>query len=170
MLKNRIIFLFSFSLLFSHPVVKNLDIDKFMGRWYVFSLIPNWIESGATNSYDEYTLNKDGTIGITYKAIKNGKERTVKQKGTIVDKNNPAKWEIQFTKPWVPFFKAPYEVILLEDNYEYMVVGYPDNSFGWIMTRSTKMELSLYNNILNTLEKDFGYNKNDFERVLHNNN
>ena len=170
MLKNQIIFLFSFSLLFSHPVVKNLDIDKFMGRWYVFSLIPNWIESGATNSYDEYTLNKDGTIGITYKAIKNGKERTVKQKGTIVDKNNPAKWEIQFTKPWVPFFKAPYEVILLEDNYEYMVVGYPDNSFGWIMTRSTKMELSLYNNILNTLEKDFGYNKNDFERVLHNNN
>ena len=89
MLKNRIIFLFSFSLLFSHPVVKNLDIDKFMGRWYVFSLIPNWIESGATNSYDEYTLNKDGTIGITYKAIKNGKERTVKQKGTIVDKKNP---------------------------------------------------------------------------------
>ena len=170
MLKNQIIFLFSFSLLFSHPVVKNLDIDKFMGRWYVFSLIPNWIESGATNSYDEYTLNKDGTIGITYKAIKNGKERTVKQKGTIVDKNNPAKWEIQFTKPWVPFLKAPYEVILLEDNYEYMVVGYPDNSFGWIMTRSTKMELSLYNNILNTLEKDFGYNKNDFERVLHNNN
>lgn len=170
MLKNRIIFLFSFSLLFSHPVVKNLDIDKFMGRWYVFSLIPNWIESGATNSYDEYTLNKDGTIGITYKAIKNGKERTVKQKGTIVDKNNPAKWEIQFTKPWVPFFKAPYEVILLEDNYEYMVVGYPDNSFGWIMTRSTTMELSLYNNILNTLEKDFGYNKNDFQRVLHNSN
>ena len=141
-----------------------------MGRWYVFSLIPNWIESGATNSYDEYTLNKDGTIGITYKAIKNGKERTVKQKGTIVDKNNPAKWEIQFTKPWVPFFKAPYEVILLEDNYEYMVVGYPDNSFGWIMTRSTTMELSLYNNILNTLEKDFGYNKNDFQRVLHNSN
>ncbi len=170
MLKNQIIFLFSFSLLFSHPVVKNLDIDKFMGRWYVFSLIPNWIESGATNSYDEYTLNKDGTIGITYKAIKNGKERTVKQKGTIVDKKNPAVWEIQFTKPWVPFFKAPYEVILLEDNYEYMVVGYPDNSFGWIMTRSTTMELSLYNNILNTLEKDFGYNKNDFERVLHNNN
>lgn len=77
MLKNQIIFLFSFSLLFSHPVVKNLDIDKFMGRWYVFSLIPNWIESGATNSYDEYTLNKDGTIGITYKAIKNGKERTI---------------------------------------------------------------------------------------------
>ena len=66
--------------------------------------------------------------------------------------------------------KVNYRIILLEDNYEYMVVGYPDNSFGWIMTRSTKMELSLYNNILNTLEKDFGYNKNDFERVLHNNN
>ena len=33
-----------------------------MGRWYVISLIPNWIEENATNSFDEYTLNKDGSI------------------------------------------------------------------------------------------------------------
>ena len=167
MLKNQIIFLFSFSLLFSHPVVKNLDIDKFMGRWYVFSLIPNWIESGATNSYDEYTLNKDGTIGITYKAIKNGKERTVKQKGTIVDKKNPAVWEIQFTKPWVPFFKAPYEVILLEDNYEYMVVGYDGSTLGWIMSRNNFMDESLYDEIMQELETKFKYNRNQFKKVTH---
>ena len=158
--------IFILSLGFPHPVVKNLDINKFMGRWYVISLIPNWIEEGATNSYDDYKLNEDGTIEITYKAIKNGKQKSIKQKG-IVSKDNSARWEIEFLKPWIPFYKAPYEVIILDKNYEYMVVGYPDNTFGWIMSRTTEMNNDIYNDILNELETDFGYEKNRFKKVTH---
>ena len=94
----------------------------------------------------------------------------IKQKGIVVDENIPGKWDIQFLKPWIPFYKAPYEVIILDENYEYMVVGYPDNTFGWIMTRSTIIDSLLYSNILDTLEKDFKYNKDDFKKVLHTNN
>ena len=50
-----------------------------------------------------------------------------------------------------------------------MVVGYPDNSYGWIMSRKTSIKNQVYNNILNSLEKDFGYNKKDFKKVIHNN-
>ena len=158
--------IFILSLGFPHPVVKNLDINKFMGRWYVISLIPNWIEEGATNSYDDYKLNEDGTIEITYKAIKNGKQKSIKQKG-IVSKDNSARWEIEFLKPWIPFYKAPYEVIILDENYEYMVVGYPDNTFGWIMSRATEINNDIYNDILNELETNFGYEKNRFKKVTH---
>ena len=165
-----IILLLNFSILFCHPVVESLDLQKFMGRWYVYSLIPNWIEEGGTNSYDDYVLNEDGTIGITYKTIKNDNEKMIKQKGIVVDENILGRWEIQFIKPWIPFYKAPYEVIMLDENYEYMVVGYPDNTFGWVMSRATMMDSSLYVNILDTLEKDFKYNKDDFEKVLHVNN
>ena len=38
------------NLIFAHKVVENLDLEKFMGKWYVISLITNWIEEGATNS------------------------------------------------------------------------------------------------------------------------
>ena len=158
--------IFILSLGFPHPVVKNLDINKFMGRWYVISLIPNWIEEGATNSYDDYKLNEDGTIEITYKAIKNGKQKSIKQKG-IVSKDNSARWEIEFLKPWIPFYKAPYEVIILDENYEYMVVGYPDNTFGWIMSRTIEINNDIYNDILNELEKSFQYDKNNFKKVTH---
>ena len=166
-IKNLYILTFFLSFSFSHPVVQNLDIERFMGRWYVIALIPNWIEENAINSYDDYKLNKDGTISITYKAIKNEKERTIKQKGTIL--NNSARWEIEFLKPWIPFYKAPYEVILLDENYEYMAVGYPDNSFGWIMARNTLIDINIYNNILNELNQNFGYEKNKFKKVIHNN-
>ena len=67
-IKNLYILTFFLSFSFSHPVVQNLDIERFMGRWYVIALIPNWIEENAINSYDDYKLNKDGTISITYKA------------------------------------------------------------------------------------------------------
>ena len=90
--KIFIILYFIFNILLAHPVVKNLDIERFMGRWYVIALIPNWIEEGATNSYDDYVLNDDGTIDITYKTIKDGKERMIKQQGFVIDDQLPSRW------------------------------------------------------------------------------
>jgi len=142
------------SLLFPHQVVQNIDIEKFMGKWYVISLVPNFVEKGCTNSSDTYTLNDDGTIGIQYYAVKDGKERSIKQKGFVNDLE-PGRWDIQFLKPYIPFYRAPYEVVILDSNYEYMVVGYPDNSFGWIFSRKTLLTEDVYEGILNELELKF---------------
>tara|TARA_B110000263_G_C15181332_1_gene451693 strand:- start:331 stop:795 length:465 start_codon:yes stop_codon:yes gene_type:complete len=153
-------------MLFPHPVVKDLDINRFMGRWYVIAIIPNWFEDG-TNSYDDYKLNDDGTIDILYHAIKNGVKQEVKQKG-YVNEIEPSRWKVQFIKPYIPFYKAPYEVIILDSNYKYMVVGYPGNSYGWIMARSANMNNEIYQNIINQLESEFGYEKDVFKKVIHN--
>jgi len=161
------ILIFNTTVLYSHPVIENLNLQKFMGRWYVISLIPNWIEEGTTNSYDDYELNEEGTIDITYRTIKNDKERIIKQEGIIINKDIPSRWEIKFIKPWIPFYKAPYEIIILDENYKYMVVGYPDNSFGWIMGRTTSINTDIYNQILEQLSEEFGYSKNDFKKVVH---
>ena len=79
-IKNIIVLLLIVTIGYSHPVVQNLDIERFMGRWYVISIIPNWFEDGK-NAYDDYVLNPDGTVGVTYYAIKNGEVKTLKQKG-----------------------------------------------------------------------------------------
>lgn len=165
---NSIIFLIIVAILHSHPVVDNLDINKFMGRWYVAGLIPNWIEGDGRNSYDDYILNEDGTIDIRYYAKSDKGETYIQQKG-FVNKHEPARWEVQFLKPYIPFYKAPYEVIILDSDYQYMVVGYPNNSYGWIMSRSTAIEDSIYNNIIHQLESEFGYKKGVFQRVVHDN-
>lgn len=164
-IKHSYIIILMLSFLSSHPVVENLDIEQFMGRWYVIALVPNWIEDSAINSYDDYVLNSDGTIDITYKAVKDGKERTIRQKGIVSE--NPGRWKIKFIEPWVPFFTAPYEVIMLEEDYNYMVVGYPDNSYGWIMSRKNTMDSITYDYIVSTLEKEFGYLSTSFKKVTH---
>ena len=147
--------------------VDYVDIERFMGKWFVTAIVPNMIETGATNASDIYELNTDGTIAITYDAIKDGKKKQIKQKGTIINKESNADWTIQMKKPYVPFLKFPFKIILIDPNYKYMAVGYPDNKMGWIMNRDTNMDESLYESILVELE-EFGYSRDQFVKILHN--
>ena len=167
-LKYTFLITLIFGLYHSFETVKNLDIERFMGKWYVIAAIPTFVEKNCENAYDIYTLNEDGTVDIKYFADKNGSPFTISQKGTIIDTVNNSKWKITFPDYWIPFFSSPYEVIVLDDiSYDYMVVGYPGNTYGWIMARDNHMEDSLYQNILNTLSNDFGYNQDDFKKVIH---
>ena len=70
-----------------------------MGKWYVISLIPNYFEKGAENAYDYYELNDNGTIDITYQATRNGKIKTLKQRGIVSSESN-ARWKVKFLKPF----------------------------------------------------------------------
>ena len=42
--------------------VDQVDIDRFMGPWYVIANIPTFLEKGAHNAVETYSLNDDGTI------------------------------------------------------------------------------------------------------------
>ena len=146
--------------------VEFVDLEKFMGKWFVIALVPNMIEKGATNSSDTYVLNEDGTIDITYNAIKDGKQRQIKQKGTVVNQSSNAEWTIQMRKPFVPFMKFPFKIVYVDENYEYMAVGYPKNTMGWIMGRSSSLSEEDYNKIINSLI-ELGYTADQFELVKH---
>jgi len=146
--------------------VEYVDLEKFMGKWFVIALIPNMIEKGAINSSDTYVLNNDGTIDITYDAIKDGKQRQIKQKGTVVNKTSNAEWTIQMRKPFVPFMKFPFKIVYVDENYEYMAVGYPKNTMGWIMGRTSSVSEKEYKKIMNSLI-ELGYTADQFEFVKH---
>ena len=63
-MKKIFIILLLFTFIYPLETVKNLDIEKFMGKWYVISAIPSFIEKNCINAYDIYTLNDDGTVDI----------------------------------------------------------------------------------------------------------
>jgi apolipoprotein D and lipocalin family protein len=111
-------------------------------------------------------LNSDGTIDITYDAIKDGKKRQIKQKGTVVNKVSNADWTIQMRSPFIPFMKFPFKIVYLDENYEYMAVGYPKNTMGWIMGRSSEVTEENYQKIMDALT-ELGYSSDQFEFVKH---
>ena len=42
--------------------VPYVDIERFMGDWYVIANIPTFIEKRSTNAIESYYLNKKGEI------------------------------------------------------------------------------------------------------------
>ncbi|MDH3935419.1 MAG: lipocalin family protein, partial [Gammaproteobacteria bacterium] len=41
--------------------VEYVDINRFMGDWYVIANIPTFVETGAHNAIESYALNADGS-------------------------------------------------------------------------------------------------------------
>ena len=46
--------------------VDSVDIDRFMGDWYVIASIPTFIEKEAYNALESYRLSENGTIETTF--------------------------------------------------------------------------------------------------------
>jgi apolipoprotein D and lipocalin family protein len=58
--------------------VSYVDLERFMGDWYVVANIPTFLEKGAHNALEYYTLNSDGTIAATFRFNKDGFDGPVK--------------------------------------------------------------------------------------------
>ena len=46
--------------------VEYIDINQFMGDWYVISSIPTLLEKNIYNAIENYELNSDGTVKTTF--------------------------------------------------------------------------------------------------------
>ena len=50
----------------SMPVVDYVDLERFMGDWYVIATIPTFLEKDAYNPVETYKRDDDGTIATTF--------------------------------------------------------------------------------------------------------
>lgn len=115
--------------------VDYVDLDRFMGDWYVVANIPTFVEKGAHNAVESYALNPDGTIATTFTFNKDsfdGPKKTYSPKGFVLDETTNARWGMQFIWP----IKADYRIIYLDDAYQTTVVGRAKRDYVWVMSRS----------------------------------
>jgi apolipoprotein D and lipocalin family protein len=114
--------------------VQHVDLERFMGDWYVIANIPTSLERDAYNAVESYKLGPDGTILTTYRFLDgafDGKEKTYTPRGFVLDKETNAVWGMQFVWP----FKADYRIIYLADDYSQTIIGRNKRDHVWIMAR-----------------------------------
>jgi len=145
-------------------LVDYVDIQRFMGDWYVISSIPTMFEKGAVNAIETYTWNeKKGIVdvGFTYrKDSQDGPVKNMTQRGFIYDTESNAEWRVQPLWP----LKLGYLIIDLADDYSYTVVGVPNRNYLWIMARETSLSDSVYQGILDRVAEQ-GYDLNAIQMV-----
>jgi apolipoprotein D and lipocalin family protein len=143
--------------------VPQVDIQRFMGDWFVIANIPTFIEKNAYNAMESYRVDDDGTILTTFTFNKgdfDGPRKKYTPRGFIRDKSSNAVWGMQFIWP----FKAEYRIIYLDDDYTTTVIGRTKRDYVWIMSRSRSISDQSYQDILKFLTSQ-GYDVEKVQRV-----
>ncbi len=134
------------------PIARKVDLERFMGDWYVIGNIPVFLEKDAYNAKESYQLAADGTIPTTFTFNKGGFDgplKTMRPKGFVHDKQTNAAWRMQFLWP----FKADYLITYLSEDYQTTIIGVPGRQYAWIMARTKTLPETTYRKLVEELKR-----------------
>ena len=143
--------------------VEKVDLERFMGDWYVIANIPTPLEKKAFNAVETYRLDDDGTIDTTFtfrKGSFDGKRKSYNPRGFIVDTESNALWGMRFIWP----FKGDYRIVYLDDDYTQTVIGRQKRDYVWIMARTPEIPDADYEKIVDYVGS-IGYDVSKIQRV-----
>jgi apolipoprotein D and lipocalin family protein len=128
--------------------VSEVDLNKYIGKWYEIGSIPQFFNLGCYCTTAEYDFLENGNIRV-FNSCRlggpNGLENTIlgqarPQRGT----QGNSKLEVKFSaSPW-----APYWIIELAPDYSYAVVSDPARGTYFILSRTKEISEELYQQLL----------------------
>ena len=143
--------------------VEYVDLERFMGSWYVIANIPTFLEKGAHNAVETYELDDDGSIRTTFTFLKDsfeGKQKQYNPRGFVRDTKSNALWGMRFIWP----IKADYRIVYLDEDYSQTVIARQKRDFIWIMARTPTISDDDYQRLVQ-LAESIGYDADMIERV-----
>jgi apolipoprotein D and lipocalin family protein len=136
----------------SLPTIKHLDLSKYLGLWHEVARLPNFFQSGCFNSTAEYSLTNDNQIKVVNKCYVD--DKIVKVEGVAVHhKNEPGVFDVYFG---YGFIAGDYNIIYLDPNYQYALVGTKSRSNLWILSRSKTLDKTIISK-LSTYANSLGF-------------
>lgn len=156
----NILFLFSLLLgsckapnnMIDKTVIKQLDIERYMGTWYEIARYDHKFEHGLVGVTATYSFRKDGKIRVVNRGYKGGFSGPVSEaigKAKVPDKNEPGKLKVSFF--WI--FYGDYFVLDLDKNYQWALIGSRSDKYLWILSRTPAISNNLKQQLLQKLSK-----------------
>ncbi len=144
---------------------ESVDLNAFMGDWYVVANIPTFLERDAWNALERYELNEDGVIETTFTFRKGGPEgplKTYRPKGFVKEDESNAVWGMQFVWP----IKAEYLIMFVDEAYTHTMIGRRKRDYLWIMARDPGIDDEKVERLID-LAVEEGYDRAKIQRVPH---
>lgn len=144
------------------PKADAVELELFMGRWYVIANIPTFLEKTAHNATEDYAMNEDGSIATTFSfndGSFDGKRKTYTPTGYVSQQNNSL-WGMQFIWP----FKAEYVIAYVSDDYKHTIIARSARDYLWIMSRQPQISDSEYQQLVLRCEA-MGYDISKIQKV-----
>lgn len=126
--------------------VASVDLDRYMGRWYVISNVPYFLEKNKVASYDTYARRADGTLSNQFTFREKSfaaPEKTWEGTARVIDAGN-ATWKVRFIWP----LSSTYRILALDPDYRWAVVSNDNATLMWVLARERHLAPDTYARIL----------------------
>ena len=145
------------------PVAESVELDRFMGDWYVIANIPTSMEKGAHNAVESYRLDADGSIATTFTfrdGAFDGPEKVMRPRGFVRDRESNAVWGMQFIWP----IKAEYLIAHVDADYSETIIARSRLDYVWVMARTPQIPAADFERLRQQVA-DLGYDVNKLQKV-----
>ena len=128
--------------------VQKVDINRYLGTWYEIARYEHFFEKDCKNVSANYSMLDEQTIKVVNRCtnmLTNEKKEAIGRAYATDDTNS--KLKVSFFRP----FYGDYWVMILDENYDYVVVGTPSREYLWILARKPILDEKIKNEILQKL-------------------
>lgn len=128
--------------------VQKVDINRYLGTWYEIARYEHFFEKDCKNVSANYSMIDEQTIKVVNRCtnmLTNEKKEAIGRAYATDDTNS--KLKVSFFRP----FYGDYWVMILDENYDYVVVGTPSREYLWILARKPILDEKIKNEILQKL-------------------
>lgn len=133
-------------------VVKELDLQKYLGTWYELARYNHRFERGLVGVTANYSIREDGKIRVLnsgYKKSLDGRFKQAEGKAFLPEPEmEPAKLKVSFF--WN--FYGDYFVLDLDENYQWAIIGSSSDNYLWILSRTPQLDQDLYTELLDKIK------------------
>lgn len=137
------------------PRAETVDLERFMGDWYVIAHAPTYPERDAFNAVERYALCEDGRVATVFRFRErgfDGEREILRPTGFPNAESGNRDWGMQFIWP----FRAEYVISWLDADYETTIIARSARDYVWLMHRAPAMEPQALDTALQRIA-DMGY-------------
>lgn len=137
-----------------HSTVDELDLQRYMGKWYEIARYNHRFERGLVGVTATYNLRSDGSIRVENKGYKPNTPydicKTSVGHAKIPDPAQPGKLKVSF---FLNFYADYYIMELDRENYAYALVGSSSDKYLWILSRTPELPEGVKTKLLAIAER-----------------
>ncbi|MCO4781730.1 MAG: lipocalin family protein [Candidatus Cloacimonetes bacterium] len=151
--------------------VENVNLQKYLGKWYEIASLPQSFQKGCTATSAFYTKEANEDIKVLNKCnlgSPSGKEKTAEGRAWVVDTKSNSKLKVQFflKRFKMNLFAGDYWILDLDKDYTHVIIGEPSRKYLWFLSRTKTMDSSLYKKLLNKATK-MGFDIKKIVKTVH---
>ncbi|MES1954238.1 lipocalin family protein [Salinisphaera hydrothermalis] len=145
------------------PREHDVNLNRFMGPWYVIAHIPPSKTKNAYNEIERYTRGEGNTIHVkfTYRdGGFDGKPHRMTPTGTVIDGTGNAVWAMHFYH----VLRLQYVISYVSPNYDSTIIARDKRDYVWIMARTPQISAKRYQALVQRV-KALGYDTSKLRKV-----